>query len=163
MTNSIKRTGCVLSVNLRWDCFVDSPSACVPTVHVERLDRSSRYNGFSFQHADYYRTAPSQVDERDLYTFRGVRLVLSSSGVGKKVSIGMIMLQISSGIALLWLANAGADFFMLNILPERRHYRTYKQERSPDFSDLKNKITEVEGERKKLRERKNRFAAKINP
>lgn len=160
---SVKRTGCVLSVSQLWNCFVDNPGPCVPTVHVERLDRSSRHNGFSYQHANYYRTSPSQVEERDLYTFRGVRLVLSSRGVGKKVSIGMIMLQISSGIALLWLANYAADFFMLNILPERRHYRTYKQERTPDFSDLRNKITEVAGERKKLRERKNRFAAKINP
>ena len=36
------------------------------------------------------------------------------------------------------------------------------QERTPDFSDLRNKIAEVEGEKKKLRERKNRFAAKLD-
>ena len=51
---------------------------------------------------------------------------------------------------------------MLYILPEKRHYRTYKQERTPDFSDLRNKIAEVEGEKKKLRDRKNRFAAKLD-
>ena len=51
---------------------------------------------------------------------------------------------------------------MLHVLPERKHYRTYKQERTPDFSDLRNKIAEVEGEKKKLRERKNRFAAKLD-
>ena len=66
----------------------------------------------------------------------------------------------SSGLLLLWLANFAADFLMLYVLPERRHYRTYKQERTPDFSDLRNKIAEVEGEKKKLRERKNRFANK---
>ena len=70
--------------------------------------------------------------------------------------------QISSGIALLWLANFAADFLMLHVLPEKKHYRTYKQERTPDFSDLRNKIAEVEGEKKKLRERKNRFAAKLD-
>ena len=36
---------------------------------------------------------------------------------------------------------------MLHVLPERKHYRTYKQERTPDFSDLRNKIAEVEGEK----------------
>ena len=51
---------------------------------------------------------------------------------------------------------------MLHVLPERKHYRTYKQERTPDFSDLRNKIAEVEGEKKKLRDRKNRFAAKLD-
>ena len=88
--------------------------------------------------------------------------MISSLGKGKRVSLAAIMLQISSGIALLWLAGATADFLILYILPEKRHYRTYKQERTPDFSDLRNKIAEVEGEKKKLRERKNRFAAKLD-
>ena len=74
---------------------------------------------------------------------QGVRLLLSSRGVGKKVSLSAIMLQVSSLIALLWLANFAADFLMLSVLPERKHYRTYKQERTPDFSDLRNKIAEV--------------------
>ena len=79
-------------------------------------------------------------------------------------------------IALLWLASFAADFLMLFVLPERKHYRTYKLERTPDYSDLRNKIAEartptdaaaphprrvlhphllpqVEGEKKKLRER----------
>merc|ERR1719198_2842144 len=91
------------------------------------------------------------AQQRDLYTVKGVRLVLSSRGVGKKVSFSAIMLQLSSLIALLWLANFSADMIMLHVLPERKHYRTYKQERTPDFSDLRNKIAEVEGEKKKLR------------
>ena len=90
------------------------------------------------------------------------RLLISSLGQGKRISLSAIMLQISSGIALLWLAGAAADFLMLYILPEAKHYRTYKQERTPDFSDLRNKIAEVEGEKKKLRDRKNRFAAKLD-
>lgn len=157
----VARTGCVLSIVLRWNCYVDDARDCTPAVSVERLDVSERRKGFSYDYADYYRTAAAAPDERDLYTFRGVRLVLSSRGVGKKVSMSAIMLQISSGIALLWLANYAADFLMLHVLPERRHYRTYKQERTPDFSDLRNKIAEVEGEKKKLRERKNRFAARL--
>ena len=76
--------------------------------------------------------------------------------------MGLISPQISSGIALLWLANFVADFLMLHVLAERKHYRTYKQERTPDFSDLRHKIAEVEGEKKKLRDRKNRFAAKLD-
>ena len=32
---------------------------------------------------------------RDLYTYRGVRLLLSSRGVGKKVSLAAIMLQVA--------------------------------------------------------------------
>ena len=92
----------------------------------------------------------------------GVRILLSSQGEGRKTSVAAIMLQISSAIALLWLSGYVADFLMLYVLPEKKHYRTYKQERTPDFSDLRNKIAEVEGEKKKLRDRKNRFAAKLD-
>jgi len=155
---TVMATGCVLSVELLWDCFVDGAS-CFPTVQVQRLDLSSKRNGFNYSYANYYEmTAGKQ--QRDLYTVKGVRLLLSSRGAGKKVSLSAIMLQLSSLIALLWLANFAADFLMLHVLPERKHYRTYKQERTPDFSDLRNKIAEVEGEKKKLRERKNRFANK---
>ena len=117
-----------------------------------------------------------------------MRLLLTSRGVGKKVSFNAIMLQVrarrrgrgrdpgrgaaggaswvggqvpgtrdrpllrapaatraqlSSRIALLWLASFAADFLMLFVLPERKHYRTYKLERTPDFSDLRNKIAEA--------------------
>ena len=133
-------------------------------MRVQRLDLSEYARGFSFQTSDHYTssTRDGDADMRDLYTFKGVRLLLSSRGVGKKVSVAAIMLQVSSLIALMWLANYAADLMMLHVLPERKHYRTYKQERTPDFSDLRNKIAEVEGEKKKLRERKNRFAAKLD-
>lgn len=158
---SVRSEGATLSVSFVWDCSVDS-SSCYPKIQVAKMDTNERRRGFSYQYANYYRTSSGGSDTRDLYTVRGVRLLLSSRGEGKKISISAIMLQISCGIALLWLANFAADFLMLHVLPERKHYRTYKQERTPDFSDLRNKIAEVEGEKKKLRDRKNRFAAKLD-
>jgi ATP P2X receptor. len=145
-----------------WTCFVDSSAACAPTLQVARLDTNEKRRGFEYQYATFYRPTAGGAETRDLYTVKGVRLLITTRGEGKRVSISAIMLQISSGIALLWLANFAADFLMLHVLPERKHYRTYKQERTPDFSDLRNKIAEVEGEKKKLRDRKNRFAAKLD-
>jgi len=162
---TVKRTGCTIAVNFVWNCFVDSAQACVPSIEVSRLDLNERRRGFSYQYAHYYRPvskADGGKETRDLYTVHGIRLLVTSMGSGHKTSLSAIMLQISSGIALLWLAGFAADFLMLHVLPEKKHYRTYKQERTPDFSDLRNKIAEVEGERKKLRERKNRFAAKLD-
>ena len=154
-----KSTGCVLAVSFYWECFVDG-GTCNPTVQVQRLDINPLRNGFFYQFANYYRMTSSAPQYRDLNTVKGVRMLISSRGVGKKISISAIMLQVSSLIALLWLANFFSDILMLHVLPERKHYRTYKQERTPDFSDLRNKIAEVEGEKKKLRERKNRFSNK---
>ena len=162
--DTIKSTGCTLAVSYRWKCFVDASAACAPELQVARLDLNEKRKGFMYQYAHYYRTMdkPPHDAKRDLYSAKGVRLLLSSRGEGRRVSVSAIMLQISSGIALLWLAGFVADFLMLHVLPERKHYRTYKQERTPDFSDLRNKIAEVEGEKKKLRDRKNRFAAKLD-
>ena len=220
---TVRATGCTLSVSFFWSCFVDSSSTCHPQIQVtrtgklfvcvssdqghaifdaicarslfcafwlqvSRMDLNERRRGFEYQYANYYRPAQAGLETRDLYTVRGVRcatalsarrlhqshshprviwrsLLLSSRGEGKRVSISAIMLQvcalvqrwvspscllpcsrasaharefqISSGIALLWLANFAADFLMLHVLPERKHYRTYKQERTPDFSDLR--------------------------
>jgi len=159
---SVKDEGCTLSVSFLWNCFVDAATECHPQIQVSRMDLNERRRGFTYSYANFYRPTAQGVTTRDLYTVKGVRLLISSRGEGKKVSISAIMLQISSMIALLWLANAAADFMMLHVLPERKHYRTYKQERTPDFSDLRNKIAEVEGEKKKLRDRKNRFAAKLD-
>ena len=79
----------------------------------------------------------------------------------KQIVCAIFKVVIKNG-QILWLAGFASDFLMLYVLPERKHYRTYKQERTPDFSDLRNKIAEVEGEKKKLRDRKNRFAAKLD-
>jgi len=144
---------------------VDSVGTCKPSIQVSRMDLNERRRGFQYQYAHYYWPTAKKdggTKTRDLYTVHGVRILLSSQGEGRKTSVSAIMLQISSAIALLWLSGYVADFLMLYVLPEKKHYRTYKQERTPDFSDLRNKIAEVEGERKKLRDRKNRFAAKLD-
>ena len=46
-----------------------------------------------YQYANYYRMSDTSPQQRDLYTVKGVRLLLSSRGVGKKVSLSAIMLQ----------------------------------------------------------------------
>ena len=67
----------------------------MPTVHVQRLDLSEFSRGFSYETADHYTQATGDPGMRDLYTYRGVRLLLSSRGVGKKVSLAAIMLQVA--------------------------------------------------------------------
>ena len=48
-----------------------------------------RRNGFMYQYANYFRLTDTASDPqyRDLYTVKGVRLLLSSRGVGKKVRL----------------------------------------------------------------------------
>ena len=131
---TIKGAGATLAVSFSWTCFVDSAAACAPQLQVSRLDTYEKRHGYQTQYGHYYRSEKGAEGTRDLYTAKGVRLLLTTRGEGKRVSINAIMVQISSCIALLWLAGVAADFIMIYVLPERKHYRTYKQERTPDFS-----------------------------
>ena len=66
---TVQATGCVLSVSLLWDCFVDGGN-CFPTVSVQRLDLSAKRNGFEYQYANYYRMTDTGPQQRDLYTVK---------------------------------------------------------------------------------------------
>lgn len=78
--------------------------SCDSADHVQRLDLSEFSRGFSYETADHYKQAPGDPGMRDLYTsYRGVRLLLSSRGVGKKVSLAAIMLQVAPLAASPWL------------------------------------------------------------
>ena len=72
---------------------------------MQRLDLSEFSRGFSYETADHYTQAPGDPagHRRDLYTYRGVRLLLSSRGVGQKVSLAAIMLQVAPLAASPWL------------------------------------------------------------
>lgn len=55
---------------------------------VSRLDTNERRHGFTTQYAHHYRIAEASaggVDMRDLYTAKGVRILISTRGEGKKV------------------------------------------------------------------------------
>ena len=65
----VKQTGCILSIALEWNCYVDDVADCVPTVHVQRLDLSEFSRGFSYEVADHYTQAPTDPPMRDLYTY----------------------------------------------------------------------------------------------
>ena len=91
----------------------------VPLSSSQSINQSSSQN-----------TIPSYVsadkDRRFLRKQYGYRFLISSKGIGFKTSIVAIMLQVSSGLALLTLARTVADSLMLFVLPERQHYRRYK-------------------------------------
>jgi len=71
---------------------------------------------------------------KDMYRLYGLRIVAFSLGMGFKVSFAMIVLQISSAIALLGVAQTVADFFLEHVVPERRHYIQQKIEQTESFN-----------------------------
>ncbi len=52
---------------------------------------------------------------------------------------------------MLGLSTTIADALMLLALPEKAHYKMYKEKTTPDFSDLRDKIADEDEENVKLR------------
>lgn len=152
---SVIQDGCFLSVRMNWDCYIDTGEGCFsPNLEVKRLD-VGQVAGFDFYDANYVRSPDNDPKKEYRFYIRqvGFRLLVSSKGTGYKVSQAAIILQISAGVALLGLSTTIADALMLQVLPEREQYRKYKEDVTPDFSDLRDKILDDQNDSKaKLRE-----------
>jgi len=140
--------GGVLSVVLKWDCpNLLSTDDCLPNLQVTQLAPGMPVYR---QWANYYRrTADPSIPYRELYQARGLRLLVTSRGVGEEVSLEMITLQLFVLLALMPIASTLADTIMMHFFAERRHYREYKTEHSPDFSDVRSKVEQLEKQSKK--------------
>jgi hypothetical protein len=139
--------GGVLSLLLFWDCpNLFAPADCLPNLQVTQLAPGVP---FYVQWANYYRRAADpSIEYRDLHQARGLRLLVRSKAMGAQVDIQMIMLQISVMLALMPIASMLADTIMQYLFAERRHYREYKVEESPDFSDVRAKVEQLEKQSK---------------
>ncbi|CAD7965874.1 unnamed protein product [Amoebophrya sp. A25] len=112
----IQKNGAVVLVSLVFNCEMDE-EACVSSLESVNVDTKT---GFNYAKPLYY--SEGGVERRDLVRTFGVRVVLQAIGDGAKMSFSMIVLQVSSAIALLAVARTAADFFLEHVVPERRHY-----------------------------------------
>ena len=104
-------------------------------------------------HARYKPAAPcalqvrdeaEQEQHRDLHSAKGLRLLFSSRGTGRRVDLYACVMQLVMILALVPIAGLIADAIMTNVFAERRHYQEYKNEMTPDFSDVRAKVEQLE-------------------
>jgi len=142
--NDIVNTGAIINARLQWNCMLDTGEGCkFPEIQTKRLDSGT---GYFYTYPHYAFNSALQVERDIRYTFRytGVRLLVVSKGEAKGFSLMATTLQISSGLALLPLSITLTDLVMTILLRERRHYTAYKMDVTPDFSDIREKMTEYE-------------------
>ena len=142
--------GLVLSVVLKWTCDLNpGADACVPRLRVYPL---AEHRGFVAEWADYYQMrgagAAERVPTRDLHSAQGLRLLFSSRGTAHRIDLYACVLQLFMALALLPIASTVTDTIMQNLFAERRHYREYKMETTPDFSDVRAKVEALEKQTK---------------
>eukprot|EP00397_Hematodinium_sp_SG-2012_P037969 GEMP01041240.1.p1 GENE.GEMP01041240.1~~GEMP01041240.1.p1 ORF type:complete len:357 (+),score=74.13 GEMP01041240.1:254-1324(+) len=134
MTNlkfeDIKKNGAILLVNYIFKCALDDQiGGCSTLLESTNVDSTT---GFNYVHNHYY--DENGVQKRDTVRLFGIRMLTFATGVGTRTSFAMIVLQISSAIALLTVSQTAADFFLQYVVPERRHYIEQKVIPTEDFN-----------------------------
>jgi hypothetical protein len=121
--------GAVIIANALLDCDLDT-GECGSKVETINVDTKSGYN-YAYNHV-YFEDG---VRKRDVLRMYGIRLLAFATGFGSKTSFPMIVLQTSSGIALMMIAQSAADFVLMSVVPEKRHYTQQKILQTEDFND----------------------------
>jgi len=112
----VKDYGAILTVNQLFECDLGEET-CDVRLQIENVDGKS---GFNYVRNHFYEV--NGVRKRDTHRLYGIRLIASATGIGSKVSVAQIMLQVSCCVALMGLARLVADFVLVHLVPERRHY-----------------------------------------
>jgi hypothetical protein len=125
----IQSSGAVVMVNALFKCELDVKK-CETKVETGNVDTVTGYN-YVYNHYYY----EGGIRKRFSIRMFGIRFVAFATGIGVKTSFVMTVLQVSSAIALLGVAQTVADAFLQYVVPERRHYVEQKVIPTEDFND----------------------------
>lgn len=132
--------GALIGVSFFWNC--DITIDCEPSVVIKRLDSGQ---GFVQKRARY--SHEGGVETREALYLTGLRLLVDSSGLGRKSSVVLAMIQVGSAIALIRVAGIVADNMMLYSIhysqDRREAYYKCKVQETKDYSDLQDRINLV--------------------
>lgn len=135
-------TGALISVSFFWNC--DVTVDCEPSVIVKRQD-----DGKGFVQKRVRHQTIAGVHTREAIYMYGLRVLVESSGIGRRASIVLIIIQIGSGLALLRTASMASDFLMLKLYSRVRAqaYYTCKVIPTEDYSDLQDRINLIKDQK----------------
>lgn len=135
--------GALIGVSYFWNCDVGwhDNSHCEPHVVIKRLDGGQ---GFTQKRARHKRSGGEET--RDASVMYGLRILVDSSGIGRRTSLELIVIQIGSALALLKTASMAADFMMLRLYPADRvkAYSRCKFITTKDYSDLQDRLNMID-------------------
>jgi P2X purinoceptor 4 len=121
--DKIKARGAILRVQIQWKCNLDkwdNNEACSINYESERMDDSRINDGINF------RVSNLLGDTRDITKMYGVRIFFESVGVGYRFSLITIILQVSSGLAMMVVATFICDIAIQYLFPQKDKYTKAK-------------------------------------
>lgn len=108
--------GAIIGVHFFWSCEFPIADSCEPSALVQRLDGGG---GYHQKHARRYPVGGKE--QRDAAYAFGLKIHVTSSGEGRRVSLWLFTLQVASVLALLRLAPIVADMVLWYAYPEDYH------------------------------------------
>ncbi|XP_056628488.1 P2X purinoceptor 4b isoform X2 [Triplophysa dalaica] len=131
--------GGVIGIFIDWSCNLDFPERfCVPKYSFSRLDNKHIENnvapGYNFRFAKYFKTSEN-VETRTLIKAYGIRFEVIVLGEAGKFSIVPTIVNLGATLALLSLAGAVCDWFMLTFMKDSDYYAKHKFIHLNDRSD----------------------------
>eukprot|EP01065_Artemidia_motanka_P016692 TRINITY_DN2029_c1_g1_i1.p1 TRINITY_DN2029_c1_g1~~TRINITY_DN2029_c1_g1_i1.p1 ORF type:complete len:609 (+),score=215.61 TRINITY_DN2029_c1_g1_i1:42-1829(+) len=81
---------------------------------------------------------------KELLVRQGIRIVVVQSGMLWQFAVQVLLLQLTTSLALLAVAVTAVDAIALNILPNKKTYNAYKFQITEDFSDLRDGKVEID-------------------
>lgn len=132
------KSGALIGVSFFWNCDVSQD--CEPAVVIKRLDDGQ---GFVQKRTRHYREGG--IEKRDAIYLRGLRILVDSSGIGRKFSAVFAVMQIGSAIALMRVAGIIADYVMLYSVcmysrTKLAAYYKCKVRETQDYTDLQDRL-----------------------
>lgn len=134
-------TGAFIGVQFMWNCDVMLAHCTEPTIVVKRLDEGK---GYTQRHVRKYRKGG--VSKRSARILYGLRILVESSGQGRKINFVYLIIQLGSCLALLRTASMAADFLMLSCYPKKKAEMYYKCKviETKDYSDLQDRLNLIQ-------------------
>jgi len=137
MEGKLLKKGGLIGVSFFWNCDVSGD--CEPVVVIKRLDSGQ---GFVQRRARHSRKGAEET--REALYLNGLRILVDSSGIGRKNSIVLAIIQVGSAIALIRVAAIVADNLMLYSWTysktRKEAYYKCKVMETKDYSDLQDRI-----------------------
>lgn len=125
----VVENGALMIANALLDCDLDT-GECGSKLTTINVDTKSGFN-YAYNHI-YFEDG---VRKRDVLRMYGIRVLAFATGFGSKTSFAMIVLQTSSGIALMMVAQTVSDIVLMSVIAERKHYTDQKVLMTEDFND----------------------------
>lgn len=152
----IKKKGAIIGLSIDWTCDLNfwrtQENGCHIKYTAKRMDHPEIKSGMNFRWS-YLQDQKDGRVARTVRKYYGVRVLITSKGVGAKISIMQIILQFSSFTALLVIATSVCDALLNSVFSgENKAYLKAKNTETESYIEHRIQKKKFEGKQPTIAE-----------